>query len=139
MTRTWTGSILAAVLIILIAVKHLALGFCLCNDEIFVTECPCACFAAPGDPPCNGREREEVPTESPSDDCIVAISLDAGDFFWNTDTFHPSQQPGNSVGPAEAPCVSPLHTGRVDALGAPTRGSPPAGLPAFLRTTVLRL
>lgn len=132
---------MAAVLITLIAVKHLALGFCLCNEELFVTECPCACFAEPAEPPCCSEEKtpEECPSEGPCDDCIVAISLDAGDFLWNSDAFDPGQQGGTTIATAETPYLSSLHVERISTLGAPIRGSPPGGPPVFLRTTVLRL
>lgn len=125
-------------LITLIAVKHLALGFCLCNEEIFVAECPCSCFAEPAAPPCCCEE-EEAPAEAPCDDCIVAISLDAGDFLWSADAFDPAQQDGTDLSPAITPFLATLHADQCARFSAPIRGSPPSGPPLFLRTTVLRL
>ena len=138
MTRNFTGSTLAAVLITLIAVKHLALGFCLCNEEIFVAECHCCCFDEHTETPCCAEE-EDAPAEEPCNDCIVAISLDAGDFLWTADAFDPSQQRGTDIAPPETPFLSNLHANEFATLGAPIRGSPPGGPPVFLRTTVLRL
>jgi hypothetical protein len=139
--RTFTGSTLATVLITLIAVKHLALGFCLCNEELFITECPCSCFAEPAEPPCCCEEEtpEECPAEAPCDECIVAISLDTGDFLWSADAFDPAQQTGTPVATPETLFLSTLHTSNFAAICAPIRGSPPSGPPLFLRTTVLRL
>ena len=129
---------MAVVLITLIAVKHLALGFCLCNEELFVTECHCSCFAAPTAAPC-GCEEEAPPAEQPCNDCIVAISLDAGDFLWTADAFDPAQQKGTDLSPTTTPFLSTLHADNCIRLSAPIRGSPPGGPPLFLRTTVLRL
>ena len=138
MTRTFTGSALAFVLIAIIAVKHLALGFCLCQDELYVNECACECAAAEAQVPACCDD-EECPVEEPCNDCMVAISLDTGDFLWNADSFQSAAPSETALAPAETPFVSNLHTADVASLGAPVGGSPPGGPPVFLRTTVLRL
>ena len=129
---------MAVALITLIAVKHLALGFCLCNEELFVSDCSCCCMEHAAEPSCCSEE-EPTPAEDPCRDCIIAISLDAGDFLWSANTFDPAPQDVTTVAPPETPFASNLHANQFAQLREPIRGSPPSGPPLFLRSTVLRL
>ena len=139
MPRKLTGSGFAIVLIAIIAVKHVALGFCLCTHEYFVSDCPCTCATLPTSS-CCPCEEEESPAEEPCRDCSVPVSLDVGDFLWAADTFSLPAQTGPDLALAADRFHDQLPPGRILSLKDSIRGAPPAGPPPhLLRTTVLRL
>lgn len=85
MRRNFTGSSLALLLFAVIAMKQVALGFCLCEAAYFVDSCECHELAAADvcEAGCGGdhhEDSEEAP--APCDDCATSVSLDTGDFLW---------------------------------------------------------
>lgn len=137
--RKLTGSTFAVVLIAIIAVKHVALGFCLCTSEFFVAECPCTCELSPAET-CCPCEQEKAPAKEPCNDCTIPISLDVGDFLWSADAFLPGAQATLDLSAPVADSRKHLAPTRVIVLRQPIRGSPPGGPPpGLLRTTILRL
>ena len=138
MPRKLTGSALAIALIAIIAVKHVSLGFCLCKDEFFVSDCPCTCDTTAVES-CSCDEEQE-PVNAPCDDCTVPVSLDAGDFLWTADSFSPLDQATTPVALPSACFNDTVQPGCIIGREHSTRGSPPGWPPPhLLRTTVLRL
>lgn len=128
-------------MIIIIALKHAALGFCLCQEEFTHAGMTCDCaesVAVESTCGCCPTEQGAVGAP-PCDDCVVEVSVDPGEFLWSAQTFEPSDEIGSAL---TVPTAIENLRSRALATGpsfAPLRGSPPGGPPLFLRTRVLRL
>ncbi len=131
------GFVIAMVLIV--AMKHAALGFCLCSQTIVLNDCECHASVHPGEDT-GGCCSNEDPAPDPRDDCVVLFSLDPGDFLWNA-----GSEPRPTL---TCPALNPAAKGDFSRLApvagqrfAPpdARGSPDHGVPLFLRNGVLRL
>ncbi|GAA5494982.1 hypothetical protein Rhal01_01151 [Rubritalea halochordaticola] len=92
MTRKLASLSFILVLISIMALKHPAFAYCLCEHKIITLhECSNMAKASSEEPPscphCAAKERQEKAKEN----CTLEISFDAGDFFWqdSTDTPHP--------------------------------------------------
>ena len=135
-------------MVLLIALRLPALGFCLCQNDLVLNGSPCCTGPMGSSAPvssssCQGCESCPL-TDSgpctPCEDCVVVLSLDPGDFLWSSGEGSPSQEEGAPPSfsrAAEAGFSPPL---RVSLPAGLIRGSPPPGaFLAFLRTQVLRL
>ena len=131
-------------MVVIIALKHAALGFCLCDQQFTLDHCTCldpqpveaiepACGCCP-----EADLSDPIPPE-PCKDCMIQVSVDPGDFLWASD---PVPTPGTDGITISLPSgfgdeVRPSH--HEDPVGTPIRGSPPNRTPLYLRTQVLRL
>lgn len=76
-------------MIAIIALRIPAFGYCLCNEEVFLSSDPCAHQQAESCPCCP----DEAPSPKPDcEDCVLVLSLDPGDFSWSAPTFSPAPQ-----------------------------------------------
>ncbi|NNC87766.1 MAG: hypothetical protein HKN82_04810 [Akkermansiaceae bacterium] len=130
--RRWKGSGLALVLVALVALKHAALGFCLCSDQFFLSDCDCS-QVAPAACAC-----DDCPA-TPCDDCVVVVSVDIDDFLWATDPFAPKEQASIDLAPPATPFADFTRGTALASTAMPIRGSPPGTPPLYLLTSVLRL
>lgn len=141
MLRRISGSGFAVVLIAIIAFKHAALGFCLCQEQLILSNCDCpheAPATAPASCGCCEEETAEAQPD-PCHDCVVPITIETGDFLWSAASFSPLEQENAPLPPFSLPHHDALAKPCVIAASGPARGSPPPGPPLFLRTQVLRL
>ena len=137
MFRKLAGSSLALALIAIVAMKHVALGFCLCQEQI-VTNPDTCCQPAEAIQTCCGSEAEE-PTPAPCDDCIIDLEIEVSDFLWSSDEFSPAKEIGTPVAVPTGDLASIPGRVAVFTTAAPVRGSPPGLPPLYLRQSVLRL
>ncbi|MDE0826984.1 MAG: hypothetical protein OSA48_09275 [Akkermansiaceae bacterium] len=137
MLRKLAGSSFAAALIALMVMKHVVLGFCLCQSAFVANpatccnehslEQSCACCATP-----------ETPAEEPCKDCVIDLHLDVEDFVWNADEFTPADQLVALL-PAPSIPLSFATASSISTITKPVRGPPPGRVPIYLRQSVLRL
>lgn len=134
MTRSFKGSSLACVFMALIAVKHAALGFCLCNQEFFLSNCGCEAPASHEDcSDCGGCPLE------PCDSCEVPVPIDVADFIWSADQLDP-KAPAFPATLHPGPRSETLRDACAVPAASAIRGSPPGTRrPLFLLTSTLRL
>ena len=60
----------------------MALGFCLCNETLFIGKDPCAQLEeSEACCPSCGEEQK------PCDDCVVPITLEVSDYLWTADSY----------------------------------------------------
>lgn len=91
MTRKLTASTCMLVMALLITLKHPVLGYCLCLDSYFTVNCVCVEEDTPQNT-CNGccdtshtqntHHSPQKPT--PCDDCTEHLTIDVGQFVWNS-------------------------------------------------------
>ncbi len=139
--RRISGSGFALAMVVLIALRLPALGFCLCEHHLVLNSGACCVEAAAveqsGCEHCVELSQAET---APCRDCVVILSLDPGEFNWSARQFTPAQQDGTPL---------PIPAGYQDLLlpaplpgtiAGPLSGSPPPGDSGiYLRTQVLRL
>lgn len=137
MLRKLAGSGFALALIAIVAMKHVALGFCLCQAQVVTNPSTC-CTEHDPVPVCCCDETEK-PATDPCKDCVVELELEVGDFLWSTDEFTPADEIGTPiVVPTGDLATIPGRPVELTA-HAPVRGSPPGLPPLYLRQSVLRL
>jgi len=141
MRRNFTGSSLACLLFAVIAMKQVALGFCLCDASYFVDSCECH-EATPADvcqAGCCGdhhEDSEEAP--APCDDCETSISLDTGDFLWAPlDDLSPNIEVSDLPAPLTSFKAVLGHS--LQSTVSPRGSPPPDSCALFLRYQSLRL
>jgi hypothetical protein len=137
MIRKLAGSGFAAVLLAIMALKHVALGFCLCQSQI--TTDPADCCAITAVEPACCCKVDQLPEEAPCKDCVIELDLEVSEFWWSTDTFAPADQLHE---PVSVPSLAQWDTAvdsRLNEFDRPVRGSPPGLPPVYLRHSVLRL
>ena len=110
MFRRLSSFVLIALLTVLIGVKDLALGFCVCEEALFLGHDPCEEKASPS---CGDCCQSEESQQTPCDDCVIPIKLEVEDYLWSCDSFAtapPLQLVQENVSPAfaEKPVSSPL-------------------------------
>ena len=130
-------------MILIIALKHTALGFCLCQQEFTTAGSGCDCAqeeaAAEASCGCCPDESNDNSAPVPCDDCMVEVSVDPGDYLWSSKAFEPTDEIGIPLAlPIDREA---LHAGKrsVPRTLAPARGSPPGSPPLYIWTRVLRL
>ncbi|MDA0767089.1 MAG: hypothetical protein O3A92_09745 [Verrucomicrobia bacterium] len=137
MLRKLAGSGFAFALIAIVALKHVALGFCLCQAQ-FITNPDTCCAKHAAEPSCC-CEVEAPPADDPCKDCAVDLEIEVGDFLWDADHFSPPDQAGL---PMVVPTLD-LPTFALQpqtlAFAHPVRSSPPGLPPLYIRQSVLRL
>lgn len=139
MFRRFAGSSFAAALLAIMVMKHVVLGFCLCQEQFVTHDDKATCCTIIVTTLSCGGDEDESPAADPCKDCVVDIQLEVNDFLWDGDEFSPA----NEMGAPLAVPVSPFHSmeasGLVRTLRPPMRGPPPGTPPLDLRTRVLRL
>lgn len=114
MFRRVSSLVLISLLTILVGVKDLALGFCLCEESLFLGKDPCSAVLDDHSR-CTTCCSEK---EEPCDDCVVPVQLEVEDYLWANDS-HLFQAP-----PLSEPEVTPSTRERF--LSPPTKSYPPA-------------
>jgi len=137
MLRKLAGSSLALALIAIVALKHVALGFCLCQAQ-FITN-PATCCAVHDPAPACCCEEEKIPADNPYKDCVVDLEIEVGDFLWNADQFSPADQVGLPIVLPTLDLPTFALQPQTLAFAHPVRGSPPGLPPLYIRQSVLRL
>ncbi|MGJ8723550.1 MAG: hypothetical protein ACSHYB_03245 [Roseibacillus sp.] len=84
MFRRLSSLVLITFLTILVGAKDLALGFCLCEDALFLGKDPCSKTA----PACSSCDHCCEEKEEPCDDCVVPLQLEVEDYLWSNDSYH---------------------------------------------------
>lgn len=92
MFRQASSLTLIVLLTILVGVKDLALGFCVCEKTLFLGKDPCSESDAEASC-CSDCEAVEEPCD---DDCSVPIQLEISDYLWSSDA-HVAQGQGTEV------------------------------------------
>lgn len=80
MFRRLSSCLLIAFLTVLVGVKDLALGFCLCEETLFIGQNPCSQTTSFE---CCSCCETEAPAELPCDDCVVKVQLEVEDYLWS--------------------------------------------------------
>ena len=139
MKRNFSGSILALLLLAVIAMKQVALGFCLCETSYFFESCEChesGCDLGP----CHQSHDEETPeAPAPCDDCEITFSLDTGAYFWSSPSEPHQDVESEDLTPQLA---HDLHLPSFSVLvreHTSPRGSPPTARALYLRHQSFRL
>jgi hypothetical protein len=82
MLRQLTGFFLLCVMTTVLALEHPALKYCLCEEEFLLSECVCPAEeeVMSCDTCCGEKEIPVCKTHGETDDCIVSLEMDLGDF-----------------------------------------------------------
>lgn len=81
MIRKLTGLFLLCVMTTVLALEHPALKYCLCEEEFLIDDCVCpAELVVNVDTCCGEQAAPECKTHGVTDDCIVSLEMDLGDF-----------------------------------------------------------
>ncbi|MBJ06927.1 MAG: hypothetical protein CMO40_07410 [Verrucomicrobiaceae bacterium] len=137
--RHITGSGFTVAMVVLIALRVPAFGFCACEENFTLTQKPCCLLETAEMSECGCCPCQVEDSTTPCSDCMAIISLDPGHFLWSADSFHGgkgSEDP--KVLPGGLQVQLPLFS--CSALSGVIRKSPPPrSLPAFLRSGAWRL
>ena len=82
MFRRLSSLVLITFLTVLVGAKDLALGFCLCDQSLFLGKDPCAENATE----C-ATCQDCCAEEEPCDDCVVPVQLEVEDYLWTSDSY----------------------------------------------------
>ncbi|MCP5536174.1 MAG: hypothetical protein H7A51_08045 [Akkermansiaceae bacterium] len=158
MLRKCTAISFLMVMIMLIALKHPVLGYCLCLDAYFTGDCVCQhetrpsakrLGSAPTCPDCcpdQSQGNTDTPREpsEPCDDCTAHLTVDVGDFVWDNSNDTPADTGSTILPPLAYAEPATAHPAAVIDYRKPIRGDPPpyptvSKVPLFLRHSVMRL